>query len=82
MSNLGGYQTLTEVAKKVGGPTNLIVITSMGGALVYKGSEIAVKKCVKLVRNSKNERFERQQETKVMLEKITTDVIQNVMRKL
>lgn len=50
MSNLGGYQILTTVAKKVGGPAKLIALIAAGsaavGALGYKGSEIAIKKII------------------------------------
>lgn len=50
MSNLGGYQILTTVAKKVGGPAKLIALIATGsaavGALGYKGSEIVIKKII------------------------------------
>ena len=48
MSNLGAYQWLTTAAKKVGGPKNLVLIIAGTGAVVYKGSEIVVKKTVKI----------------------------------
>lgn len=44
MSNLGGYQQLTTVAKRVGGPINLVVIVLVSGAVILKGGEIALKK--------------------------------------
>lgn len=50
MSNLGGYQWLTTVAKKVGGPKNLVLIIAGTGAVVYKGGEIVVKKTVKEIK--------------------------------
>ena len=50
MSNLGAYQWLTTTAKKVGGPKNLILIIAGTGAVVYKGSEVAVKKAVKEIK--------------------------------
>lgn len=50
MSNLGGYQRLTTVAKKVRGPKNLVLIIAGTGAAVYKGSEIVVKKTVKEIK--------------------------------
>lgn len=50
MSNLGGYQRLTTVAKKVGGPKNLVLIIAGTGAVVYKGGEIVVKKTVKEIK--------------------------------
>lgn len=48
MSNLGGYQVLTTLAKKVGGPGKLVALIAGGGAIaggiVVKGGEFAVKK--------------------------------------
>lgn len=49
MSNLGGYQGLTTIAKKVGGPTNLVLLIAGSGAVVYKGGEILVRKAIKNV---------------------------------
>lgn len=49
MSNLGGYQRLTAIAKKVGGPTNLVLLIAGSGAVVYKGGEILVRKAIKNV---------------------------------
>lgn len=44
MSNLGDYQRMTILAKKVGGPKNLAVIIAGAGAVasvaLYKGGEI------------------------------------------
>lgn len=50
MSNLRGYQWLTTVAKKVGGPRNLVLIIAGTGATVYKGGEILVKKGAKVIK--------------------------------
>lgn len=48
MSNLGGYQVLTTIAKKVGGPGKLIALIVGGsavvGALAVEGGKIAFKK--------------------------------------
>ena len=49
MSNLGGYQRLTTIAKKVGGPTNLVLLIAGSGAVVYKGGELLVRKAIKNV---------------------------------
>lgn len=49
MSNLGGYPRLTTIAKKVGGPTNLVLLIAGSGAVVYKGGEILVRKAIKNV---------------------------------
>lgn len=54
MSNLGDYQRMTILAKKVGGPKNLAVIIAGAGAVasvaLYKGGEIVAEK----VRKKKN----------------------------
>lgn len=54
MSNLGGYQWLTTVAKKVGGPKNLVLVIAGAGAVIYKSGEIAVKQTVKTIKRIKN----------------------------
>ena len=50
MSNLGGYQRLTTIAKRVGGPKNLVLLIAGSGAVIYKGVETLVKKGVKIVK--------------------------------
>lgn len=54
MSNLGDYQRMTILAKKVGGPKNLAVIIAGAGVVasvaLYKGGEIVKEK----VRKKKN----------------------------
>ena len=54
MSNLGGYQWLTTVAKKVGGPKNLVLIIAGAGAVIYKSGEIAVKRTVKVIKKKRS----------------------------
>ena len=49
MSNLGAYQWLTTVAKKVGGPKNVVLRIAGTGAVIYKGGEIVVKKIIKKI---------------------------------
>lgn len=51
MSNLGWYQIMTTVAKKVGGPVNLFLLTLGAGGALYKGSEVVVKKAYKTIKN-------------------------------
>ena len=36
MSNLTGNQTMTTLAKKVGGPRNLFILTFVGGGITFK----------------------------------------------
>lgn len=53
MSNLRGYQVLTTVAKKVGGPGKLVALIAGGGAVVggiaFKGGEFVIKKGKKAI---------------------------------
>lgn len=44
MNNLGGYQVLTKLAKKVGGPVNLTVLIAGGGYLLLRPVEAVSKK--------------------------------------
>lgn len=53
MSNLGAYQWITTMSKKVGGPEKLIALISAGSIGIYKVSEIAIKKLIKVVKESK-----------------------------
>ncbi|MFF3137627.1 hypothetical protein FNV62_54650 [Streptomyces sp. RLB3-17] len=39
MGNLGGYQTMTTLAKKVGGPVALAVVTAVSGWAIGRGAE-------------------------------------------
>ena len=55
MGNLGWYQVLVTLAKKVGGPKVLLGLIAGGGALACKGLEMGVKKIKKLYRNKKQE---------------------------
>ncbi|MDD4773315.1 MAG: hypothetical protein PHZ09_06875 [Eubacteriales bacterium] len=53
MSNLGGYQLLTTLAKKLGGPKNLVLLLMVGGAVIgtttVEGGKFAVKKAKKFI---------------------------------
>lgn len=51
MSNLGWYQTITTVSKKVGGPRNLLLLTAASGYAVLRTGEASVKKIYKTVKN-------------------------------
>lgn len=57
MSNLGTYQWMTTVSKKVGGPVNFMLLTGAVGAAIYKGGELAVKCGVKAIRTHKAKRL-------------------------
>lgn len=61
MSNLGGYQILTTLAKKVGGPGKLVALIAGGGAaagaIVVKGGEFAIKKGKQIIAKHKEKKI-------------------------
>ena len=50
MSNLGKYQTMTWLAKKVGGPDNLAVLTMAAGVGIWELGKSGVKKVRKVIK--------------------------------
>ena len=52
MGNLGQYQMITTISKKVHGPVNLLIITALAGYGVFRGVESITKSLYK--RASKN----------------------------
>lgn len=51
MSNLGAYQVMTTLAKRVGGPKFLLGYTMVGGYFVLRISEAGVKKVVTTIKS-------------------------------
>lgn len=56
MGNLGWYQVMTKLAKKVGGPISLFAITATGGYLLGRTAEAGVKSMTKKVSKSISEK--------------------------
>lgn len=56
MGNLGQYQLLTTVAKKVGGPVALLVITGISGWFVGRVTEAGGKEVVKVAKSKRTKR--------------------------
>ena len=54
MGNLGSYQWVTTVSKKVGGPFQLLGIVAIGGYAVFRGMEAGGKYFYKLVKKKSN----------------------------
>lgn len=71
MGNLGGYQVITKLAKKVGGPKNFMILTMGGGYLLFRVVEIGGKRCVKIVKKHLNKN-EVEYETNAIYE-VTSD---------
>ena len=65
MSNLGAYQMLTTIAKKVGGPINLLVIVFFGGALTTAGVSSGVKAIKKKILSVYEEKRMKEEQAKV-----------------
>lgn len=49
MSNLGDYQKITTIAKKVGGPKKLVLLIFGSGIIACKGGEVLFKSGKKLI---------------------------------
>lgn len=76
MSNLGWYQKLTTMAKRVGGPKNLMTLLVSGGVVAGVGGTLLVQKAKSLraKRISKNLTYLYDGKTfKVVVEKSVTD---------
>jgi hypothetical protein len=56
VNNLGLYKTFTTVAKKVGGPGNLLAAVAASGYVVLRGAEAGGKKAVKTTRAARKKR--------------------------
>ena len=52
MSNLGTYQLMTTLAKKVGGPKKLLLIVAATGWIVLRSGEASAKAIVSKFRNT------------------------------
>lgn len=50
MGNLGAYQWITTVSKKVGGPVKLLVGIALGGYTVIRLGEAGIKKVIRTVK--------------------------------
>lgn len=56
MGNLGWYQLMTTVAKKVGGPKQLLALVAAGGYVIIRCVEAGGKKVIKLVKKDNKEK--------------------------
>lgn len=50
--NLGAYQLMTTLAKRVGGPVALAVATAVGGYVIVRPAEAGVKKIIQRLRTA------------------------------
>ena len=56
MSNLGAYQIMTTLAKKVGGPVKLMGIVSIGGYAIFRLGEEGLRKGIEAIHKHKNKK--------------------------
>ena len=61
MSNLGWYQIMTTMAKKVGGPKKLFAVVLGGGALLGGGAVIGVNKLKTIVSSELEKRRQKEE---------------------
>ena len=73
MSNLGAYQRMTIWAKKVGGPNNLLVMTMVTGAALYKVSEKIIKRGVEYCKQEKAKTYQLEKDIYIISEATTSD---------
>lgn len=63
MGNLGLYQLMTTVAKKVGGPVVLVIGTAVSGWVIGRGAEAGGKGIANRIKASRQKRAERARHT-------------------
>lgn len=70
MGNLGGYQTIVEWSKKLGGPGKfvaaLLVVGAVGGGIIVKGGEVIVKKGKQAVNSYKEKKKTKSEKVEVI----------------
>ena len=57
MSNLGQYQVITVLSKKVGGPKVLGILTAVAGYLVFRPIEAGIKHVYKAISNKMQKNY-------------------------
>lgn len=68
MSNLGGYQIITTISKKVGGPGNFVALTMGCGYIILRGAEAASKKGIKVLKKQYQKKKSLSNDTKLVYE--------------
>lgn len=75
MGNLGAYQWITTISKKVGGPKVFLGIVAAAGYAVFRGVEAGGKQIYKLVKKKKTGTSEKVVKTEK--QKVTTEGTSN-----
>lgn len=80
MGNLRGYQVMTTLAKKVGGPKNLAALTIGCGYLFLRGVEAVSKKGVKIVKKQYNRNKKINKDKDIIFEVTSESVNKNGLK--
>ena len=79
MSNLGTYQLMTTLAKKVGGPKNLLLIVAATGWVVLRSGEASAKAIVNKFRNAPHASSDYQHHGRIFTVKATTELVEGLI---
>ena len=74
MKKLDGYQVLTTLTKKVGGPIKLAALAMGSGYLLLRGVEALSKKGVKAVKKQLDNRKKVDEDTDIYFEDLAEDI--------
>ena len=76
MSNLGTYQLMTTLAKKVGGPKKFLLIVAATGWIVLRSGEASAKAIVNKFRNAPHTSSDYQHHGETFTVKATTELVE------
>lgn len=74
MSNLGTYQLMTTLAKKVGGPEIFLLGLAVGGWVIGRSGEACIKAIVNKIKNGQRLSLDRQHLGKMFTIMVTTEL--------
>ena len=78
MSNLGTYQLMTTLAKKVGGPKKFLLIVAATGWIVLRSGEASAKAIVNKFRNAPHTSSDYQHHGETFTVKATTELVEGL----
>ena len=79
MSNLGTYQLMTTLAKKVGGPKKLLLIVAATGWIVLRSGEASAKAIVSKFRNTPHTSSDYQHFGETFAVTATTELVEGLI---
>ena len=79
MSNLGTYQLMTTLAKKVGGPKKLLLIVAATGWIVLRSGEASAKAIVSKFRNTPHTSWDYQHFGETFAVTATTELVEGLI---